>query len=104
MLPRKCGPASFQFRRAASPCSVHRPLRVAIKSVVVRGARAAAAPLFLAVAMTFLPFARAGYATATASAPQALRAPIPGLDAGLNSARNAAILLIPLEIQNEERA
>ena len=40
MLPRKCGPASFHVRRAASPVSVQSPLRVAISNTVVRAGRA----------------------------------------------------------------
>src|SRR6185436_20465408 len=38
MLPKNCGPASFQTRRVASPVSVHKPLRVAISRRTRRGA------------------------------------------------------------------
>ena len=48
MWPRKLGPESFHVRRAASPASVHKPLRVAISSVV---RRAAATAVFLVDAM-----------------------------------------------------
>jgi hypothetical protein len=42
MWPRNCGPVSFHERRAGSAASVHNPLRVAINSVVRRGALVAA--------------------------------------------------------------
>jgi len=38
MWPRKCGPVSFHERRAASAPNTHKPLRVAINSVVGFGA------------------------------------------------------------------
>src|SRR4051812_28535299 len=43
--PRKCGPSTRQFLRAASPCRIHAPLRVATSSdsgiaVFARGAAA----------------------------------------------------------------
>src|SRR4051794_34649500 len=37
MLPRKCGPASFQVRRVASLARRHSPLRVATSKVTPRG-------------------------------------------------------------------
>jgi cytochrome c oxidase subunit 3 len=45
MLPRNWGPASFHERRAASLVSVHKPLRVAISSVVLRAAAMSWPPL-----------------------------------------------------------
>src|SRR5262245_61895521 len=107
MLPRKCGPASFQLRRVPSPCSVHSPLRVATSSVVVLGARPAVAPFFFAVAMTVLPFARSRlryrdseYAASVACADTRLRCGVEismerghSLDPARNSKRGARMAI-----------